>query len=76
MSSRRAALVDASEAMRRLVQARLERERGLQPLPGEDRRIAVPGAGANAAPSRYQSRQNLLNSRVQSAQLRVSSTLR
>ncbi len=73
MSSRRVAIIDASEAMRRLVQAREERARGVALLPGEDRSVA---ASPGAVIGRYQMRQNLLEGRVQSAQLRVNSTLR
>jgi hypothetical protein len=72
MSSRRAARIDASEATRRLAQAKRERQSGIAPLPGEDNRITAPGA----AIGRYQLRQNRLNSRVESAQLRVSYTQR
>jgi hypothetical protein len=72
ISSRRAAMIDASEAARRLAQAKRERLLGIALLPGEDNGVAQPGT----AIGRYQLRQNRLNSRVESAQVRVSNTQR
>jgi len=56
MSAQHAAKVDASEAARRLAQARLQREQGVLPLAGE----LVRGTAANAVNHRYWQRQEKL----------------
>jgi len=70
MSARRAATIDASEATRRLGQARLEREQGVAPLSGERTR----GAGASALNHRYWRRQEKLRLAVEQAQRRSNET--
>ena len=70
MSARHAATVDANEAARRLAQARLKREQGAQPLPGELAR----GADADVVNHRYWQRQEKLRTVVEQAQLRYNET--
>jgi hypothetical protein len=70
MSSRRAAMIDASEATRRLGQARLEREQGMTPLPGE----RIRGMDASALNHRYWRRQEKLRLAVEQAQRRSNET--
>ena len=72
MSARHAATVDANEAARRLAQARLKREQGAQPLPGELAR----GADADVVNHRYWQRQEKLRTVVEQAQLRYNETRR
>ena len=72
MSAREAATVDANEAGRRLAQARLKREQGAQPLPGELAR----GADADVVNHRYWQRQEKLRTVVEQAQLRYNETRR
>jgi hypothetical protein len=67
--SRRGAIVNASEAERRLAQAQLTRQHGLQPLPGE--RAPGSGSGVNY---RYWRRQEKLRLDVEKAQQRVNAT--
>ena len=70
ISSRRAAIIDANEAARRLGQAQLKRKQGLEPLPGEQ----AQGAGAGAVNHRYWRRQEKLRLEVEQAQRRSSDT--
>ncbi len=63
ISSRSAAMVDAREAVRRLEQARLEREQGAQALPRERTR----GANSRALNHRYWQRQEKLRRMVEQA---------
>ena len=72
MSARQAATVDTNEAARRLAQARLQREQGAQPLPGELAR----GTDANVVNHRYWQRQEKLRTVVEQAQLRYNETRR
>jgi len=72
MSSRRAAIIDANEAARRLRQARLERAQGANRLPGEEAR----GADAGAANDRYRQRQDALRRAVELARHRSSEASR
>lgn len=66
ISSRGAAMVDASEAARRLRRAQRERELGAEPLPGEQ----APGVDARAVNDRYRQRQEELRRAVEQAQRR------
>lgn len=68
--SRRAAVVNASEARRRLDQARVKRMQGAQPLPGE---LAVD-QGAGVALDRYWRRQEKLRLAEEKAQRRSNET--
>jgi hypothetical protein len=70
ISSRSAAMVDASEAARRLGQARLEREQGAQALPGEH----AQGTNAGAVNHRYWQRQEKLRRMVEQALRRSNET--
>jgi hypothetical protein len=70
ISSRSAAVIDASEAARRLGQARLEREQGTQALPGEQ----AQGANAGAVNHRYWQRQDKLRRMVEQALQRSNET--
>jgi hypothetical protein len=70
MSSRRAAIIDANEAARRLGQAELERKEGAERLPGEQ----AHGTDASAANQRYQQRQEDLRRAVIYAQRRSDET--
>jgi hypothetical protein len=72
ISSRRAAIVDADEAARRLSQALEERRLGAERLPGE----RAHGADAAAANLRYRARQEDLDREVGLAMQRVSLTAR
>lgn len=68
ISSRGAAMVDASEAARRLRRAQRERELGAEPLPGEQ----APGVDVHAVNDRYRQRQERLRRAVEQAQRRSS----
>lgn len=69
MSTKRAAAVDATEASRRLLHARLQREQGFVPLPGERH------SGAEAAVNhRYWRRQAELRQAVEHALRRTNET--
>jgi len=70
ISSRRAAIVEANEAARRLGQARLARERGAKPLSGEQAR----GTDASAVNHRYWRRQEKLRHEVEQALRRSNET--
>lgn len=70
MSSRRAALIDAKEAARRLRQEQSNRERGWEPIAGE----MVQGADASAVNHRYWRRQEALRRAVENAQRRARET--
>jgi len=70
ISSRSAAMVDASEAARRLGQARLEREQGAQALPGEQ----AQGTNAGVVNHRYWQRQEKLRRMVEQALRRSNET--
>lgn len=72
MSARRAALVDDSESSRRLVDARLQREQGSGPQPGEH----SGGAGIGPLNDRYWKRQELLRRDVELALARSNETRR
>lgn len=72
ISSRRAAIIDANEAARRLGQAQLKRKQGMAPLPGEQ----VQASGASAVNHRYWRRQEQLRGLVEQAQRRSSETSR
>ena len=63
-------MVDASEAARRLGQARLEREQGAQALPGEQARGTIDGAVNH----RYWQRQEKLRRVVERALRRSNET--
>jgi hypothetical protein len=67
--SRRGSSIDASEAERRLAQARLKRQHGMRPLPGE--LASGSGSGLNY---RYWRRQERLRLEVERAQQRVNAT--
>ena len=69
---RRNAGVEASEAARRLKQARLDRARGVEPGPGE----LTQGDGVRTVNYRYWRRQEKLRQVVEQAQRRSSETLR
>jgi hypothetical protein len=64
IGSRRGALVNAAEAERRLAQAQLRRQRGLEPLAGES-----SGGNVNY---RYWKRQEKLRHEVEQAQRRLN----
>ena len=70
--SRRATLVNASEAKRRLTQAELKRKLGEEPRSGE----RVQDAGVLAVNYRYWQRQEKLRIEVEQAQRRVNFTQR
>lgn len=70
MSSRSAYKIDASEAARRLKQARQEFERGAESLPGEQ----AQGPDASPANHRYLRRQEALQRDVEQAQRRSDAT--
>ena len=70
ISSRRAAIIDANEASRRLGQAQLEREQGAGPLPGEQ----AQGSDASVMNHRYWRRQEKLRQAVEQAKRRWSET--
>ena len=70
ISSRRAAIVDANEAARRLEQAQLERNQGAQRLPGEE----IHATDAGLANPRYSQRQDGLQRAVEQAQRRSIET--
>ncbi len=70
VSSRRATVVEANEAARRLGQARLARERGARPLSGEQAR----GTDASAVNHRYWRRQEKLRHDVEQALRRSNET--
>ena len=70
ISSRPAAAIDASEAARRLGQARLEREQGAQALPREQ----AQGTNAGAVNHRYWQRQEKLRRMVEQALHRSNET--
>ncbi len=72
ISPRRAAMIEANEAQRVLRQARLARERGAEPLPGE----RVRGAGAGAVNHRYWRRQEKLRRDVEEVLRRSNETSR
>jgi hypothetical protein len=72
ISPRRAAMVEASEAERRLGQARVTRQRGIAPLPGEWAR----GEGLGAVNDRYWRRQEKLRRDVEQALRRFNETRR
>jgi hypothetical protein len=72
MTSPRSYSIDASEAARRLSQARQERARGAALLPGEHAVAPERGTGNN----RYQWRLQKLDNRVEQAELRFSRTNR
>jgi hypothetical protein len=68
MSGRRAAIVDANEAARRLGQAERERKLGAEPRPGEE----ALAADENGVNPKYQRRQDQLRRKVEQAQRRAS----
>jgi len=70
ISARRAALIEANEAARRLAQARLARERGAEPLRGERAR----GSDASVVNHRYWRRQEKLRHEVEQALRRSNET--
>ena len=70
ISSRGAAMVDANEATRRLGRAQLERELGVDPLPGEQ----AQGIEKNVANHRYWRRQEKLQQVLDQARHRYSET--
>lgn len=70
MSSRRAAMINAREAQRRLTQALLQRAQGAEPLPGEQAHGSTPGAVNH----RYWRRQERLMHAVEQAQRRLNET--
>lgn len=70
VSSRDNAMVNASEAARRLAQAQLERTQGAKPLPGE----MAQGSGASAGDHHYRQRQEKLLHVVEQAQRRFDKT--
>jgi hypothetical protein len=70
ISSPSAAMVDAREAARRLGQARLEREQGVQALPRERAR----GKGIHAVNHRYWQRQEKMRRMVEQALHRSNET--
>jgi hypothetical protein len=70
ISSPSAAMVDAREAARRLGQARLEREQGVQALPRERPR----GKGIHALNHRYWQRQEKMRRMVEQALRRSNET--
>lgn len=70
MSSRRAAMINAREAQRRLTQALLQRAQGTRALPGEQAHGSTPGAVNH----RYWRRQEQLMHAVEQAQRRLNET--
>jgi len=70
IASPSAAMVDAREAARRLGQARLEREQGVQALPREQAR----GTGIHAVNHRYWRRQEKMRRMVEQALHRLNET--
>jgi hypothetical protein len=70
ISRQQSVAIDAREAERRLQQARLNRERGVEPIPGEKDH----GAGAQALKDRYYRRQEQLRREVEMALRRVNET--
>ena len=70
VSSRRAVMIDAKEAARRLRQAQLQREQGAAPLPGE----LTQSTGAGVANHRYWRRQEKLRYVVEQALRRSNET--
>jgi len=70
ISSRRASLVDSSEAARRLAQAQLERAEGALPQPGEQ----AHDRGPNTVNPRYWRRQERLRRAVEQARGRANQT--
>ena len=68
MSGRRAAIVDANEAARRLGQAERERKQGVELRPGEE----VLATDENGVNPKYQRRQDQLRRVVEQAQRRAS----
>ena len=72
ISPRRAAIIEANEAARRLAQARLARERSAAPL----RHELARGTDARAVNHRYWQRQEKLRQVVEQAQLRYNETRR
>ena len=70
ISARRAAVIEANEAARRLREARLARARGAEPLPGERAR----GADAKAVNHRYWQRQEKLRQLTETALRRSNET--
>ena len=68
--SRSAALVNSSEAGRRLARAQLDRKQGMQPLAGEHSTIA----DASVLNQRYWRRQEKLREAVEQAQRRSNET--
>ncbi len=71
-SPRAAAIVDAKEAARRLRQAQLTRNQGMEPLPGEKAQHARDGVVSE----RYLRRQEKLRLLVEQAQRRANETSR
>ena len=69
IGAQRAAAVNAAEAERRLAQAQLERQQGMEPLPSE----LVPGAPGQLS-YRYWKRQEKLRLAVEQAQRRWNKT--
>ena len=70
ISPRRSAVVEANEAERRLKMARLAREQGAEPMPGERIR------GAGAVNQRYWQRQDKLRREAEQALRRSNETRR
>ena len=70
ISRQQSAAIDAREAERRLQQARINRDRGLEPQPGEK----LHGASAEALKERYWRRQEQLRREVEMALRRVNET--
>jgi len=71
-SPRAAAIVDAKEAARRLRQAQLVRDQGMEPLPGERAQHVKTGVVSE----RYLRRQEKLQLLVEQAQRRANETTR
>jgi hypothetical protein len=70
MNSINAATIDFNEATRRLLQARQDRQEGMEPRPGEQ----ADSAGVSAMNRRYQRRQQKLEREVVAAELRSHET--
>jgi predicted RNA-binding Zn ribbon-like protein len=70
MTSMNAATIDLNEATRRLLQARQNRQEGMEALPGEQ----AGSAGVSAMNKRYQRRQRKLEREVVAAELRSHET--
>jgi len=70
MTSMNAATIDFNEATRRLLQARQNRQEGMEPRPGEQ----ADSAGVSAMNKRYQRRQQKLEREVVAAELRSQET--